>query len=282
MSDIERRLKEFVDRKNEVARFERFFADPDKIVLAVTGPEGRGKSLLRVRLVKKCSDDGLPHAVLLSTNDDIHDFLSILHCCCENLGVTQFPRFTAALQPLVAAVDVNLRAGGNIKMLENAQIPGSVGAVTGMVLNNPQFTFAGAATVSPMERRRTITTEFLSDLRKVTVAAPLVIFLDAAEKMMPETLAWLWEKFVPALGQNEIRSTKIVFFSQIEPATESDAELYVEKTQLPPLDVPDIAEYLELKGLPKDFAALMKHFTKGEPLKIVQETERYKAEQAAQ
>ena len=143
MSDFDPRLKEFVDRKAEVARFERFFSDPNKIGLAVIGPEGRGKSMLRVKLAKKCLDDRLAYSVLVSTSDDIHDFMTILRSCCEKLGETQFPRFVAALNaPATTPIDVNLRADGNFRILENAQIPGSVRDVTGLAVNNPQFAFA--------------------------------------------------------------------------------------------------------------------------------------------
>jgi len=282
MSDLDRRLKEFVDRKGEVERFERFFSDPEKIALAVAGPTGRGKSLLRMKLVKKCTDDGIDYAVLVNTSDNFHDFRAILGCCHQKFGEEKFPRFTAALKtPVTAPVDVNLHTG-NIRVLENAQISGSVGAVTGLILNNPQFNVSGLPTVTPMELRRKLTSEFLADLQSATVAAPLVVFLDAAEKLMPETLSWLWQTFVPALGEHEIRCVKIVFLSQIPPDANSDVDIYIERTELPPLDVPDIEEYLELKGCNKVLAPLMKQFTNGEPLAVVQQTELYKRGQSGQ
>lgn len=288
LKELDRLLKEFVDRKAEVARFDSFFRDPDKVGLAIIGPEGRGKSTLRFKLVRKCLNDELPHSVLASTSDDSPDFQKILNSCCEKLGETQFPRFIAAQRPPAAIpVDINLRADSSIRMLENAQIPGTVGNVTGIALNNAQFTVSSTPSAMSMERRRLLTDAFLADLRALNVAAPLIVFLDGAEKMMPETIAWLWQKFVPELGRNELRPVKIVFFSQKEPETEMDAEFYIEKAQLPPLDVPDIAEYVQLKGLTvnKDIATMMatmiKTDTNGEPLLVVQKTESYRRALAA-
>jgi hypothetical protein len=279
---LERRLREFVDRDQELAAFIRMLDSDEKHIMVVWGESGMGKTSLLMRMIHECSARKLSKAEVVWKDSDPHNYLAVMRKIREDVGVEHFPAFTdlvnfyheanyqpkleVTLAPQSAAVSV---AQG---MVVNGSKVGDVAAVVikDCMISIPRTDLA----VPESERRSRLTRRFIEDLKSVLAKQPLVVFFDAAEKMSAETEKWVWEGLLDAVRNGVLTNVKFVQCGQRPPPDDRDWLFLITQAGLKPLGRDDIAAYLKKRVSDLDDAslnnltAMILGVTKGNPANV--------------
>lgn len=276
----ERRLREFVNRINEMRRFCEILDGDDKPIMVVWGESGIGKSSLLSRMQHECAQRKLVKAEIVCKETRTNDHVAIMRKIRDDVGVEHFREFTDLVnfftdptyQP---KIEVNVNLQGTLSVAEKAGIrDSSVGDIAGVVIKDNMFvTPRPDLTIPEPERVLRLTERFLQGLKKAAEQTPLVIFIDEVEKLSPSTEKWLWEELLDILRNNTLPGVRFVLCGQKEPELDRDWRLFVESAQLRPLALEHIATYLVNRGVKDEgnqLAMLLLASTNGKIAKIAE------------
>jgi hypothetical protein len=276
-SELERRLSEFVDRDQEMARFCALLDSPGKLVLSVTGPGGIGKSSLMARMIHEIAVRGLSKVEIIYTDDNLPEFMAILRKCRDDIDVAAFGPFTALINYYTVpryTLDVNLH-GGTINVGNNMTVTdgATVGNISGIVIDKMITSPRSDLDVSEAERRTTLTNQFVQCLAEGAKSRKqIVILIDAAEKMNEGTGRWLWDALIGAIADAKIDNIRFAVFGRTKPTIDRWKKQLVDFAELQPLAIPDIELYLEKRGVGAQHRAALAQMvfaiSKGNPLDI--------------
>lgn len=253
----ERRLAEFVDRDDELARFCALLDSTEKHIMVVWGESGIGKSSFLLRIVHECASRQLTKAEVVWKESTPHDYLAVMRKIRDDIGPEHFPAFTDLVnyytqegyRPQIN-INLSLSAGGAIEVAGQARISGSdIGDIAGVIIKDSMFVLPRQDIQVPVhERRERLTRRFLEELNEAVSRsrrAPLIVMLDAVEKMASDTDHWLWEQMLDAIRQGRLTGVKFVLCGQKPPPDDRDWRLFLEEAGLKPLADKDILRYLE-------------------------------------
>lgn len=105
--------------------------------------------------------------------------------------------------------------------------------------------------ISVREIQIRLTDAFIKDLQPLIKRESVVLFLDAAEKMSPDTDKWVWDGLVRAVFEERIQNIKLVICGQRKHELPADWSLMAEEAELQPLSKPHIIEYLKRRKVPE-------------------------------
>jgi hypothetical protein len=276
INQLEWRLKQFVDRDREMARFSTFLDTDDKLVTAVIGPAGIGKSSLKDRMIHECSLRKVSKIEIVYTDDNLPEYIAIMRRCRDDLGAEHFSAMTNLINYYTDPT-YKLEVTGNVHVGEGMQVTGgaTVGDVTGVVIRDCMITFPRSdLDVSEAERRAKLTEAFVKDLGgAATQRAQVVIFIDGAEKMSEGTARWIWDIIIPKIAEANIANVRIVFFGREEPKLAAGwTQQITDLARLSPLAIGDIELYMEKRGIGPDHRSALAQMvfanSEGNPLKI--------------
>jgi len=278
ITELERRLSEFVDRETEMTRFCALLDSPGKLVMSVTGPGGIGKSSLMARMLHEIALRNLTKAEIIYTDDNLPEFMAIMRKCRDDIGVVSFSAFTDLINYYTVpryTLNVDLQ-GGTINVANNLTLTegASVGTIAGVVIKDAMITFPRSdLDVSEAERRTTLTNQFVTCLAEASkTRTQIVIMIDAAEKMSESAGRWLWDSLIGAVADSRIPNIRFVIFGRTKPNIDRWKKQLVEFAELQPLGVPDIVLYLEKRGVGPEhrqaLALMVYGNTQGDPLKV--------------
>lgn len=266
----ERRLAQFVDRDNELARFGEMLKPDCKPIMLVWGDSGIGKSSLLARMIHECALRKIRKAEVTWTDTRNHDYLGIMRKIRDDVGADSFTAFTDLINFFtVPRYELQVSyTGPEINVAQGMQVVGGqVGNIAGIVvkdvmLNAPRLDMA----VPEAERMARLTDRFLSNLAEATHDGLLVVFLDAIEKMSPYTEKWICGELVKSISEGQLRNVRLVACGQRKPDVPEYRTL-IEEAQLQPLGLPHIVEYLAKLGVSEEHreiaAGILLDATKG-------------------
>ncbi|MBI4876397.1 MAG: AAA family ATPase [Acidobacteria bacterium] len=283
--EIERRIAEFVDRESQMERFKETLGLGDKRVFFVSGGEGMGKSSLLARMVHECALRGIRRSELVWTETRNHNYLAILRKIRDDLDPACFQGFTEMANSLFhdprVKVEVAVTAGGTISVAQGAQIGGSqVGDIAGVVLRDCMFVVPRPDLDMPEPERMTrLTDQFFGEFVSFLRNTPVVLFFDAVEKMTEETRKWVWSELIGAIRQGTLPNLVLVQCGRVQPQLDWGLRSLVEIAELPPLQLPDIVEYLQKRGIEPgrcdDLARMLLAASDGSPMKVAAFTDTF-------
>jgi hypothetical protein len=288
---IERRLAEFVDRSLEMDRFRTLLDTGEKPIMVVHGGTGMGKTSLLLRMIHQCGMRQLRKSEVTWNDTLPHDYMAVMRKIRDDVGVEHFKLFTdlinyytdEAYKPKLE-LTVVVQGGGSLEVASGLEARdstiGDVAAV--MIKDNMLVVPRGDLGVSEPVRREQLTARFVEGLRSAAEASagsparssPIVILLDATEKMSPDTRAWLWEQLLNAVRTGLLPNVRFVILGQRPPPEDRDWDDYVDRAELRPLTVADISAYLKnrISGIPEEtraeLAKMIHVATKGLPTDV--------------
>lgn len=278
----QRRLSEFVDRRAEMSQFGEMLDGKGKRVFVIWGEEGLGKSSLLERMRHETSLRQLPKAEVTWTKTRNYDYLGIMRKVRDDLGAAAFNAFTDLVNYYtVNHYTLKVEVQGNITVAQGLQVQNAtVGDIAGVIVKDAMFVGARAdQLVSETEKMLQLTRRFVDCLAQVTATRPAVLFFDEMELMTASTNSWIWDELIGALRDGRLVNVYCVLCGKNEPTIDRDLELHVEARQLSPLELEDILEYLEKRGMDEPsrlpIARLALLETEGQPLKVASLVDRY-------
>lgn len=287
---IERRLAEFVDRDAEMKQFCGILDAEDKPILAVSGATGMGKTSLLLRMVHECALRKLRKSEVVWNDTHPHDYMAVMRKIRDDVGLEHFQSFTdlinyytdAAYKPKLE-VTLVVQGGGRIDVGSGMQLQdSSVGDIAGVVIKDSMFVIPRTdLSIPEAARREELTSRFLPGLCRAAESSPIVVFLDAVEKMSKDTSAWLWQQLLDTLRTGQLQNVRFVLCGQQPPPDDRDWNDYVERAELKPLGVEDIVTYLGKKAarLPdetrRELAKMIHLYSKGHPIDVANDVDKY-------
>lgn len=253
-TQLERRLREFVDRKSETETFCQILDSTDeRRVMVVVGPGGIGKSSLLARMLHECALRNAKRAEIIYTDDNIPDYLAVMRKCRDDLGVEPFGELTGLINYYTVPqyeVNVNVTGTANINVGSGMDASGAqIGQMAGIVVDMMNAQPRNDLSVTEGERRGKLTKAFISALAALK-GGLLVIFFDASEKMTKSTQEWLLNEVITAVTDAEMTHVRFVICGREAPSINRFIEDLICVAELKPLGVDDVIEYLELRGHP--------------------------------
>jgi AAA ATPase domain len=237
----------FINRDEELQRFQAITSAPGKPVLVVCGEDGVGKSALRRRMEAECA----ARKVLVEWRKTRpYDHVGIMVCVAE-AAAAAFGEFQALLDRFEEAdrsITVNLQTAGAIEIARDAHLQ-NVGSVKAAAVNIEQLVAGPRSNGLAANRMTRLTTAFLRCLADSTAEGPLVIFLDAFEMADMGTKDWLWNEFAAVLDDSSLQRIRLVIFTSEMPAIESSLRRRVDILPLAPLKTNHIVDYMQRRGV---------------------------------
>ncbi|HZI20291.1 MAG TPA: hypothetical protein VEY09_17050 [Pyrinomonadaceae bacterium] len=254
LTEMDRRLKAFVDRADEMSRFCQMLEGGERPIMAVWGGGGLGKSSLMARMIHECSLRKVRKAEVLWTDTRRYDYLAVMRKMRDDIGADRFGTFTKLVNyyfdpkfEVTVKVEGSVSVGANM-VLNNA----TVGDISGVVFKDSMIVVPRPdLNVTEMERMIRLTDEFLQNLAGVTEGEPLVVFFDAVEKMTDDTRKWVWGELLNAVMEGRLQNIRFVLCGRERPAVDRLMESFIEQSELRPLGYEDIVAYLERRDIPE-------------------------------
>ncbi len=243
----ERRVKEFVDRGTELSRFCEMLETGRKRIMVVWGDGGLGKTSLLARMSHECAQRTLRKIELVWSDTRLYDYLAIMRKIRDDVGVHYFEPFTDRINYFtVPQYKLKIIVEGQITVAEGAEFDNStVGDIGGVIVKDSMFVVPRSDQAIPeTERMRQLTDRFIPNLATATEKDLCVIFFDAVEKMTRETEQWVWSELVPAIAEGRLPHIRLVLCGRNKPQLNRYLQKSVEETELRPLGLADIKEYL--------------------------------------
>ncbi|MGQ0444983.1 MAG: AAA family ATPase [Beijerinckiaceae bacterium] len=278
ITELERRLAEFVDREDEMRRFCRLLETDSKSVMVVSGDGGVGKSSLLARMIHECAVRQLRKSEVTWTDTRNHDYLAVMRKIRDDTGPESFRAFTDLVNFFTVPqyeLKVTVQGQGNIAVAGGARIEGSrVGDIAGIMIKDVMLSAPrNDMAVPESERTARLTDAFIAELQaELTARGPLMVFLDATEKMTPDTERWVWGELLGAARDGKLPNAKFVLSGRRRLELGRDWIRLVEEAQLKPLDREHILIYLGKRGVAESnraaVADLLLIITQGNILQI--------------
>ncbi|MCP4261761.1 MAG: hypothetical protein GY774_30305 [Planctomycetes bacterium] len=285
----ERRLAEFVNRDNEIKAFRNILEDGDALIIAYWGGGGLGKSSLLSRMIHECAQRKLRKAEIIWTDTRNHDYLAIMRKVRDDVGLDFFNKFTDLVNYFtVPQYKLNIQVNNvqsKIEVGRNLKIEGesSVNDIAGVIIKDSMLVIPRSdMDVPESERLARLTDSFIECFAAaLSSGPPLVVFFDSVEKMTLVTRKWVWGELLGGVLDGRLKNVRFVLCGREKPPQDldRDLQLILEDVELKPLDLDHIIEYLEKRGVDKnlceDLAMMIMGPTRGEPLRIANEVDKY-------
>lgn len=285
--ELERRLATFVDREREMEVFRNMLDGAlERRILVLWGGGGIGKSSLLAGMIHECGLRGRSKVEVVWTDTRLYDSLGVMRKIRDDFGPAGFNEFTDRVNYFTAPdyeLTLNVRAQGQISVAQHAHFQGgTVRDVAGVVVRDLNITAPRPdLSISEADRTVQLTDLFLASLSAAVRERPLVIFLDAVEKLTLETELWIWGELLPAIRDDRIANTLVVFSGRKKPDLSAWA-LIAAEAELRPLEREHIQQYLKKRGIPEEeIATLTKALwaiTKGNALLLANHVDAFLAE----
>jgi hypothetical protein len=255
-----RRLREFVDREAEMKRFCQMLEEDRKRILVVSGESGSGKSSFLARMIQECATRRIRRAEVVWSETRAYDYMGVMRKIRDDLRCPEaFAPFNDLInfytQPRYQ-LQLDAALPSTVRVAEGAQIQNSrVGDVIGVqvVIKDSMISIPRTDMAVPdSERMMRLTDLFLENLRQVATREPLVLFLDATEKMSPHTELWLWNELLSAGRDGKLANVRLVLCGQRRRELEPDWEDCTELAEMKPLGAEHILDYLRRRGVGDD------------------------------
>ncbi len=270
----ERRLAEFVDREGEMALFLDMLAQRGKAVLCLWGDAGIGKSSLLARMTHECAQRGMLKAEVTWTDTRPHDYLAVMRKIRDDIlsSLGPGPQPSPPVSPFAPFNDlanyftvdryeltIKLEGAPNVSVANQAVFEGATTRdIVGIQIKDTMLTLPRTDKAVPAaERMARLTDRFLADLAAVVARSPLVVFLDAVEKMSPDTTSWIWGELLEAMRTGKLGNAVFVLCGQCEPVLDREWEFFVEMAKLHPLEHGHVVEYLARRGVEESIRAAL-------------------------
>lgn len=279
---MERRLAEFVDRREEMQRFCDLLDGEDKLIMLISGDSGLGKSSLFARMVHECGQRKLKKAEVVWSDTRPHDYMAVMRKIRDDLGPDLFKPFTDLINYFtVPQYTLKIDVQGSVRVGEGLQVNDStVGDVAGVVIKDSMIVVPrNDMAVPEAERLVQLTERFLEVFATAFANERLVVFFDTVEKMSESTSAWVWGELLKAVLNGRLTNVRFVLCGIKHPELDRDMERIVEQAELGPLGHADIVEYLALRGVDEglraDLADMLLGPTEGKPNHLAMRVDSY-------
>jgi GTPase SAR1 family protein len=254
ISSLERRLAEFVNREAETRRFREILDTAEKPIFVVWGDTGVGKSSLLARMLHECAQRRRRKAEVVWTDTRLHDYMAIMRKIRDDVGVSHFTAFTDLINFFTVPqyeLRIHVEGAGAVQVAREASITNAhVGDIAGILVKDVMLNVPRADMAVPeLERMARLTDRFIEDLRAAVREESLVVFLDAVEKMSPDTDRWVWGELLAAVCDGRLRNILFVLCGQKRPVLDREWQAFVEEAELRPLAHKHIVEYLAKRGV---------------------------------
>ena len=275
-TQLERRLRDFVDRVDEMEAFCRMLDDREHPVMVVWGPGGIGKSSLIARMMHEVALRNAQRAEVIYTDDNIPDYLAVMRKSRDDLGVEGFGELTDLINYFTDpqyTLNVNVSGAANVSVGANMNAQGAViNEMAGIVIRDVMIAQPrNDLGVTESERRSRLTKTFI-DALAARGNRLLVVFFDAVEKMTTSTHTWLWDQLITGVTDAGLAHVRFVICGRTEPPINRYMRQLVVMSELKPLAVSDVAEYLARRGIPEGertiVAQTLHRLFKGNPFEI--------------
>lgn len=256
---LDKVLSQFVDREAEMRRFCAMLTSDTKHIMLLWGESGMGKTWLLQKMMHECAQRSLRKAKVIWTDTSCWDYLWIMRIIRDDLscGEAPFLRFTDLVNQYYGSSQptqfvLNISSGQSV--LDHATITNAtVGEIAHTIVKDNMFVMQRPdLNISVKELQIRLTDAFIKDLQLLTKHEPMIVFLDAAEKMSGDTDKWVWDELLRAVFEERIRNTKFVICGQRRHELPEDWSLMVEEAELQPLSKPHIVEYLTRRKVPAE------------------------------
>lgn len=284
----ERRLAEFVNRDNEIKAFRDILGDGDTLIIAFWGGGGLGKSSLLSRMIHECAQRKLRKVEVVWTDTRNHDYLAIMRKVRDDVGLGFFNKFTDLVNYFtVPQYNLNVQVNNvhDIEVARGAQIGGGskVDDIAGVIIKDSMLVIPRSdMDVPESERLARLTDSFIECFAAALESGPpLVVFFDSVEKMTQNTRKWVWGELLSGVLDGRLKNIRFVLCGREKPPQDLDRnlQLILQDVELKPLDLDHVIEYLEKRGVDKnlceDLAMMIMGPTRGEPLQIANEVDKY-------
>jgi len=255
IADLDRRLAEFVNREDEMRRFCRLLDGRGKAIIAVSGVGGVGKSSLLARMIHECALRKVRKSEITWTDTRNHDYLAVMRKIRDDIGPEAFRGFTDLVNFFTVPqyqLNVMVEGAARISVANGASVSDAeVGDVAGIVIKD--FMLSAPRNdmgVPEAERMARLTDAFVHDLTAdLRARGPLMLFLDATEKMSETTRQWVWGELLTAIRDSRLAGLMVVLSGRVRPELARDWQLLVDCVDLSPLSREHILQYLERRGI---------------------------------
>ncbi|HSF28965.1 MAG TPA: ATP-binding protein [Candidatus Tectomicrobia bacterium] len=278
ITELERRLAEFVDREQEMRRFCDMLDTGEKPILVVWGDGGVGKSSLLARMIHECAQRKLRKVEVTWTETRNHDYLAIMRKIRDDIGTDLFKPFTDLVNFFTVPhyeLQVKVENAAAIAVAHEAQIEASsIGSIAGIMVKDSMFVVPRSDMAVPeAERMARLTDRFMENFAAALESGTkVVVFFDAVEKMTDDTRKWVWNELLRGVRERRLCNVRFILCGREEPLLDRDMQMIVEEAELRPLALADIAAYLAKRGVEANscsaLAAMLMVATKGNPLQI--------------
>lgn len=249
----QRRLRRFVDRDAEMRAFRAMLdqTPPEQPVAVVWGDGGIGKSSLLDRMEEECALRGMAQAKVVWSETRNHDYLGVMRKIRNDLGAERFSAFSDLVNFFtVPQYKLELVVSGAVSVGANLQNQGSIGSITGVVVQDANFTVPRADLGIPeSDRMSRLTDIFLQELNAAVAPRDTIIFLDACEKASAITQSWVSNELVGALSDCRLAGVRIVLCGRVRPDWGDDRWMIANEMHLTPLGRDHVIEYIDKSQL---------------------------------
>ena len=250
-------LSEFVNREDEMARFNNLLDDDVLSILIVWGEGGFGKSTLQARMMHEVAQRNLDKSEIVWTDSRNHDYLAIMRKIRDDVGTSHFEPFTYLVNYFTVPqyeLKVKLDGATTIQVAQGATTTNSeIGDIAGIVIKDVMLTQPrDDMQISESERRARLTDCFIKCLEQATLQERLIVFLDAVEKMSEETEAWIWQELLAAARDGHLGRTKFILCGRKPPRLDRSWNMSAKVSELHALEREHIVAYLEKRGVEEE------------------------------
>jgi len=277
ITELERRLAEFVDRRSELSAFCNMLESDEKPILLVWGDEGMGKSSLLARMMHECAQRKTPKAEVVLTETRNRDYLAIMRKIRDDIGVDFFKPFTDLVNFFTEEgykLKIKVETTGSLSVAQGMQITQStIGDIAAVVIKDSMITIPRSDQAVPeSERMARLTDQFIENLGDATKNELLVIFFDDIQKMAEETHNWVCGELLGAVKTGRLPKIRFVVCCHKRLSLDRHMEAIVEQTELRPLQYEDIVQYLAKRGIEESHRSVLAEMLQarynGNPLEI--------------
>ena len=283
---LQKRLAEFVDRDAELGRFCTMLDGGDKPIMVVWGEAGIGKTSLLARMMHECAVRRLRKSEVIWKDHNPPDYMAIMRKIRDDVGPEYFNAFTELVQYYTTGKDdttVAKALGVNApqSVAQGATFEhSSVGDIAGTIIKDSMIVvFCSDLAIPESERRHNLTDRFIQGLAQAVREQPIVVFMDAVEKMSLDTEKWVWEELFDRVMQLSSPNIKFVLCGRKPPPADRDWNMFIETAGLLPLGSTDIVKYLANRRISLDDRGLtavaftILNSSKGVPIKVAEQVD---------
>jgi len=247
------RLARFVDRGEELSKFQAFIRSEEMTLFWVSGESGLGKSSFLTKLLVEAIPRDLIVVELSGSNARQADPVDLMTSIANQVTSYKFEGFHHALaeaQPDRLRLDI--RSTGETVVAAGSEFNQSqIGTIAGTNIENINVNITpNVASRLARDDLSRITDAFMIDLAEA-FSTPGVISIDAAERLPTRCHDWLMTELIP-IAIDRIQQLRILVCSQREPSLDDVLQPFVCACRLRPVGLEIVREYLKFYDIEKD------------------------------